>query len=328
MYANHYKIFLLIFSLFFLLTSCESDEYSMPEANTEFQNDGIKRTLGPNLVGLDIEFAYAMALGCDRGNILSAEVEASISGSIGTFLEHRSFHTDNGGNDVGVVIGEPSITTDNTTKVTFSVDTCAATLRYYYIIPEEARGKSVSFTFSSTASTGERVSHQMGPYEIAKMNFKRDIVLSENDKCYFSIADMEVYNEEEALLKPDMIDLVYLYRPIPSISFNHALVSPDADAEFLREKILPPNINNTTLIQKVYGLQDRHLARLQYGIYVDDTDFETLNISDAPNYSIDLRAEYGTWIQTNDNKYRAYIYINKVDDEGKTMTISVKRYKM
>ncbi len=328
MHTHILKIFLVVFSFGFLFASCDSDEYSVPEANTKFQNDVIKRSLGPNVVGLDLEFAYAMALGYERGDILTAEVEASIPGATGTFLEHRSFHTDQGGNDVGVAVASPSTTTGGTTKVSFTVDTCAATLRYYYMIPEEARGKSVSFTFSSTASTGEKVSYQMGPYEIAKMDMKRDILLSENDKCYFSIADMEVYNEEEATSRADKIDLVYLYRSIPGIAFNHALVSPDANTEFLQEKIIPSSINNSTRIHKVYGLRDRHLARLQYGVYVDDLDFETLNISDAPNYSIDLRAEYGTWIETEDGKYRAYVYINNVNNSAGTMTISIKRYTM
>ncbi|PRD48116.1 DUF4466 family protein [Sphingobacterium haloxyli] len=328
MCTKYYKIFLLTFSFGLLFISCESDEYSVPKANTQLHNDVIKRTLGPNVVGLDIEFAYAMALGCERGHIVSAEVEASISGATGTFLEHRSFHTDNGGNDVGVVVGEPSITAENTTKVIFSVDTCAATLRYYYTIPEEARGKSVTFTFSSTASTGERVSYQMGPYQIAKMNIEKDIVLSNDDKCFFSIADMKVYDEAEALQRTDKIDLVYLYRAIPGIAFDHALVSPDVDATFLQGKTVPSSIDNATLIQRAFGLQDQHLARLQFGIYVDDLDFQTLNISDASNYAIDLRAEYGAWIQTVDNKYRAYVYVNAVNNGDETMTISIKRYEM
>lgn len=322
------RISIIILSLVLIFISCESDDYTVPEANTEFRNDCIKRTLGPNVIGLDIEFAYAMALGYDRGKILSAEVKASIPGEDGTYLEHRSFHTDNGGNDIGIVIAEPSVTSENTTRITFTKDTCAATLRYYYKIPEIARGKSVSFTFSSTASTGESVSYQMGPYQIAKMDMKRDIVLSNDNKCYFSIADMEVYDETEALSRTDKIDLVYLYRSIPGISFNHALISPDANAEFLQGKVIPSGINNSTLIQKTYGLRDRHLARLQFGEYIDDKDFETLNISDAPNYSIDLRAEYGIWTQTVDNKYRAYIYVNSVNNNARTMTISIKRYPM
>ncbi|WP_019540175.1 DUF4466 family protein [Proteiniphilum acetatigenes] len=323
-----YKISIIILSLSLILISCESNEYTVPEANAEFQNDCIKRSIGPNVIGLDLEFAYAMALGYDRGKILTAEVEASIAGEEGTFLEHRTYHTNQGGSDIGVIIAEPSITTDNITKITFTKDTCAATLRYYYKIPESARGKSVSFTFSSTASTGESVSYQMGPYQVTKMDMKRDIVLSNDNKCYFSIADMEVYDETEISSRTDKIDLVYLYRSLPGISFNHALISPDANAEFLQGKVIPSGINNSTLIQKTYGLRDRHLARLQFGEYIDDKDFETLNISDAPNYSIDLRAEYGIWTQTADNKYRAYIYVNSVNNNARTMTISIKRYPM
>jgi len=323
-----YRTPIIILSLILIFISCESDEYKVPEANTAFRNDCIKRTLGPNVVGLDIEFAYAMALGYDRGKILSAEATASIPGEADTYLEHHSFHTNNSGNDIGVVIAEPSVTSGNTTRITFTKDTCAATLRYFYKIPESARGKSVSFTFSSTASTGESVSYEMGPYQIAKMDMKREIVLSNDNKCYFSIADMEIYNETEALSRADKIDLVYLYKSIPGITFNHALVSPNANAEFLQGKIIPSGINSSTLIQKTYGLRDRHLARLQFGEYVDDKDFETLNISDAPNYSIDLRAEYGIWVQTADNKYRAYIYVNSVNNNARTMTISIKRYLM
>lgn len=323
-----YSTPIIILSLVLIFISCESDEYKVPEANTEFRNDCIKRSLGPNVSGLDIEFAYAMALGYDRGKILSAEVTASIPGEAYTYLEHRSFHTSNSGSDIGIVIAEPSVTSGNTTRITFTKDTCATTLRYFYRIPESAKGKSVSFTFSATASTGENVSYEMGPYQIAKMDMKRDIVLSNDNKCYFSIADMEVYDETEALSRTDKIDLVYLYRSIQGIAFNHALVSPNANAEFLQGKIIPPGINSTTLIQKTYGLRDRHLARLQFSEYVDDKDFETLNISDAPNYSIDLRAEYGIWTQTADNKYRAYIYVNSVNNNARTMTISIKRYPM
>jgi hypothetical protein len=277
-------------------------------------------------VGLDLEFAYAMALGYGRGRIISAEVEASIPGDNGTFLEHRSFHTDDGGIDIGITIAEPSATVGNSTKITFTKDTCAATLRYYYIIPESAKGKWVSFRFSSTASTGEKVSYEMGPYQITKMDMKRDIVLSDEGKCYFSIADMAAYDKTEAISKANKIDLVYLYKVISGISFNHALVAPGTNAEFLQGKEVPNN--NSTKIQKAYNLADRHLAGLQYGVYVDDPDFEKLNISDAPNYAIDLRAEYGIWVETSDKKYRAYIYINNVNDATKTMTVSMKRYTM
>jgi hypothetical protein len=42
---------------------------------------------------------------------------------------------------------------------------------------------------------------------------------------------------------------------------------------------------------KVFNLQDFNLAQLQFGIYIDDLDFQQLNFSTAPNFGINLRAE-------------------------------------
>jgi hypothetical protein len=228
---------ILATSLFFLaslfLLSCEEKEYAIPEAKTQLQNDVIKRSIGPNVAGLDIEFAYAMALAPQRGKLVSAKVEASIPGSEGTYLEHRSYHTDGGGQDAGVIIGEPSVTSGNATSVTFSRDTSAATLRYFYRIPESAKGQSVSFKFTATSSTGEVVSYDMGPYQITKMDMRLDIPLKDSSAAFISIQDMSVMSAAEAAANPDKVDLVYLYRSIPGITFNHSLISPGADSPYL-----------------------------------------------------------------------------------------------
>jgi hypothetical protein len=59
------KYFNLIWVMAFvmLFAACQEDEYALPEAKTQLQNDCIKRTIGPNVVGLDLEFVYAAALG-------------------------------------------------------------------------------------------------------------------------------------------------------------------------------------------------------------------------------------------------------------------------
>lgn len=326
MQLKYYSLLILLPAILF--TSCQEEEYALPAAKTNFQNDCIKRSLGPNVVDLNIEFVYAMALGCDAGEILSAQVEATIAGATGTYLEHRSFYTSSGGADIPVVIGNPSVTSGTKTEVVFTADTCAAALRYFYIIPEEARGKSVSFTFSAKASTGETVSYKMGPYVIAKMDMKRDIILSDNNLCYLSVADMAVYNAANASANAAKIDLVYLYRAITGVTFAHALVSPGSNPEYLPGITLPTGVTNTTKFIKVYGLRDQHLARLQYGIYVDDIDFGKLNFSEATDYGINLKVESGAWVETADGKYRAYIFVNKVDNNNKQMTISIKRLQM
>lgn len=327
MQLKYYSLLLLTFAVIFF-TACQDEEYSLPTLEGGLHNDCIKRTLGPNVVGLNLEFAYAMALPKAEGKIVSAQVEASIAGGPATYMEYRSFSTNSSGVDVPVTIGSPSVTSATKTEVVFTKDTCAATLRYYYIIPEEARGKTVKFTFSAKASNGQTVTYEMGPYTVAKMDMKLDLVVSDNNNSYISIADMAVYNAATAATKAANIDLVYLYRTYTTATFNHALVAPAANPDYKPGITLPAGVSNSAKIWKVWALRDQHLARLQYGIYIDDVDFQELDFSGAPDYAINLRAEAGTWVETADGKYRAYIYINKIDNTKKEMTISIKRYQI
>jgi hypothetical protein len=295
---------------------------------TILKNDCIKRTLGPNVVGLQIEFTYAMALPASSGKLTSVSVEASIAGASGTYLENRSFYTNSSGVDVGITIGSASVTATTKTEVTFTRDTCASTLRYFYVIPEEARGKTVSFTFSAMASNGEMVSYTMGPYTIASMDMKLNLVASDNNLMYISIADMAVYNAATAATMPDKIDLVYLYRVITGVTFAHALVSPASNPEYLPGITLPAGVINRTSFIKVWALRDQQLAKLQYGIFIDDMDFQKIDFTGAPDYGINMKAEAGAWVETADGKYRAYIYVNSVNNTTKTMTVSIKRLTM
>ncbi|MEI6141286.1 MAG: DUF4466 family protein [Mariniphaga sp.] len=311
-----------------LFTSCKNEEYSIPLAKTGLNNDCIKRTLGPNIVGSNIEFAYAMALPATEGKIVSAQVEASIAGATGTYLEGRSFYTNASGVDVGITVGSPSVTTDVKTLVTFTKDTCAATLRYFYTVPEAARGKSVTFKFSATASNGQTTSYSMGPYVVTNMDMKLDLVATDNKAMYLSIADMALYDAATAATNAAKIDLVYLYRSITGITFTHALVSPAASPEYLPGVTLPSGVNRSSKMSKTWALNDFNLARLQYGIYIDDVDFKVLDFTNTPNYVINLKAQAGTWVETADGKYRAFIYVNTVNNTTPSMTISIKRYLM
>lgn len=306
------------------LASCQEKEYEIPEPVSALSNDVIKRSLGPNIVGLLIEFAYAMALPKVKGKLMTAQVEASIAGAAGTYLEHRSFNTNSAGQDVPVLVGSPSVNSSNLTKVTFTVDTNAATLRYFYVVPEEARGKFVSFTFSAISSDGSTATYKLGPYNVSKMDIKRTIAVSNNGSAFISIEDMAVYTAATAAPVAAKIDLVYLFRTTPA-AFTHALVSPGSDPVYLPGVALPAGVNRKTKLRKVFNLQDRNLAQLQFGIYVDDKDFQEIDLTDAPDYAIGLRAEAGVWVETQDKKYRAYIYINSINANGSAV-ISMLRY--
>jgi hypothetical protein len=307
--------------------ACTEDwDFQVPEATTELQNDCIKRSLGPNLVGASVEFVYAMAIGDDQGRLVSARVEANIDGATGTYLEHRSFHTGSGGQDVGVVVGSPSVTEGKVTTVNFTADTCAASLRYYYIIPEEARGKELTFTFYVTDSNGKTISYKMGSYTVSNMDMKLDVVVPTDS--YFSIADMAVYTAAEALANPSKADLVYLYRRLTTVNYLHSFVSPGGASEYLEDLVVDPSINNRTPILKTFGAIDQHLARNQYGVFIDDLDFQKIDFSSAPYFGINLKKDAGVWVETANGEFRAFIYINNVNNVRREMTVSIKRLKM
>jgi hypothetical protein len=332
---------LLLLLFLFSVAACNDEIKTEGPTGKILKNDCMKRSLGPNIAGMDIEFIYAMALPQAKGIIISASVEASIAGGAETWLEHRSYNPDG-----FVTVGEQSENNGAKTTVNFSLlDTCAAALRYYYRIPQEAKGGEASFIFTATASNGETVSYKMGPYTISKMDIKHDLRLNATD-CFISIEDMAVYDATEAAANPSKIDLIYLYRRYSGwgITFDHAFVSPAADPRYLPAADaryqpdgfpVPSGANSSTRIRKTNEVRDRQLfdipgqpATSQWGIYVDDIDFETINFTGMPNYAIDMRAEGGMWVETQNGKYRAFIYVNSVTSgagTAGTAVISMKR---
>jgi hypothetical protein len=326
-YIGVTSLLLGVLSLF--TASCKKDGYALPTASDKLQNEAIKRTLGPNIVGQPIEFAYAMAILPSKGKLVSCTAEASIAGAAGTYMDNKSYYTDQTGTDVGVTVGSPSVTSGTTTTVTYTADTSAATLRYYYVIPEEARGKTVTIKFTARSSDGETISSTMGPYTITRMDMRLNMKLSNKNMMYISIGDSTVYDSAGAAAHAGSIDLVYLYRSYTTSAFNHALVAPAADTTYLPGVILPPAVNRTAKLLKVFNLQDHNLAPGEpYGnTFIDDIDFQTLDMTGDPNFAINLKQGAGVWVETADGKYRAYIYFNAVAAAG-TATVSMKRYAL
>ncbi|MBV8251265.1 MAG: DUF4466 family protein [Chitinophaga sp.] len=311
-----------------LFAACsKNDDYAVPTPKNQLQNDCIKRSLGPNVVGGYIEFAYAMAIPKAKGKLVSAQVEASIPGGAGTYLENRSFYTNSSGVDVPVKIGDPSVTNGNVTTTNFTVDTNAATLRFFYQAPDAARGKQVSFTFTAKSSNGETVTYKMGPYSVSKMDMALDLGVTDADSSYISIADMKVYRRSQPV-DPAKIDLIYMYRTFTTVTYKHALVAPAAPKDYLTDFVVPAGATNDVRLVKAFNLRDQQLARLPYGIFIDDPDFLAQDFTNTPDYFLNIKQEAGAWIETADGKYRAYIYFNVVDDTKKRMTISIKRYTM
>jgi len=319
------KIYILFLAFTVLLTACKKDEFQIPTVSDKLQNDLIKRSRGPNIIGGTIEFAYAAGIIAEKGKLVSMSVEASIAGASGTYLENKSYSTNSSGVDVGAVVGSPSTTTDKVTQVMFNTDIQATTLRYYYKIPEEARGKTVSFKFSAKSSNGETIIYQTESYEVRKMDMQLDLVAKDAAACFISIADMKVYDAAFAAANPSKIDLVYLYRVIANTTYGHSLLAPTANQIYLPGITLPAGLVNKTKLVKAFAVRDQQLARIQYGVFVDDVDLLTKDFSDAPDFAINLTAEGGVWVQTADSKHNAFVYVNSVNNTTKEIKLSIKR---
>jgi hypothetical protein len=327
----NYPTLLLFTSL--LLGACDDNIKLIGDPVTKLSNECIKRSLpvAPNLVGYEIEFAYAMAIPPELGKLESAQVTASFGGAKGTYFDPNSYSTGNSGLDVPVLVANESATSGNTTSISFIRDTCAATLRYYYIIPEEARGKEVNFTFSVKASNGQTAEYKMGPYAISKMDMTLEKKLTSGEACYLSFRNegeaFSVYSAEEVAANSALasrIDLVYAYNS--SADLTHGFFAADSPEAVRPGVVFPSGFSNQTRMIKVYSLRDRQLSNLNNSQHIDDLDFRQLDYGKATSNAVKMVAEGGLWLETADGQYRAFIFINATATD--TVTISAKRYKM
>ena len=79
------KYLLLTATVLLGFASCSDDD------DKDIQNDFIKKTVAPAIVGEKIEFAYAM--GTTSGRLGTAEAKASIAGALGTTFDLNSYYT-------------------------------------------------------------------------------------------------------------------------------------------------------------------------------------------------------------------------------------------
>lgn len=318
------KRFKYMLCLFVLVSTISCTE----ETETLLKDDYIMKTYAPAVAGEPIEFAYAM--GAMEGFLSEASAQVNISGAGGTGFDPNSYHVDSRGNDVGVLVADTS-TEGGTSTAIFTYDTVVATLRYSYVVPEEAKGQVVSITFSAESSIGETVSSTVPEFRISKITMKRDIELSDQDVCYFSIGNMQGYTEAEVIANglEDKIDLIYIYDALnpEGFKYGHALVSPGSDERYFNELNVPSSfrINKTKIEKKAY-LWDSHFTGEVPTVYVDDIDLETLDLTDATDFILGISKRTSAFLETADGRYRAYIYVNNA--RSSTLTFGIKRIEI
>ncbi|MGV8093970.1 MAG: DUF4466 family protein [Mangrovibacterium sp.] len=324
---RRYAILMILFmALSFILSSCSDED------ETTLINDLIKKTVGPNIVGNEIQFAYIMV--APYSGLDAAYVEASIPGADGTGFEPYSYYTNSSGQDIGVTVATDCTTTGGKSQAIF-IDTLAATLRYHYIIPEEARGKSVSFKFSCREKNGETATYSVQDQKISKIQMEKGIVITSGNRCYISIKNRAAYTLDEVQTQgiAGDIDLIYHYKVVTGVSYGHSLLSPGSPSEFMENAVIPAGANNLSKVEKQVYTFDRQLVidpskEPSSGGYsfIDDIDFETYNPGPASSFVLNMARGESVWVISADGKRKAFIQINSV--AAGTMTVSLKSYDM
>jgi hypothetical protein len=160
------------------------------------------------------------------------------------------------------------------------------------------------------------------------MDIQRNITLITGGACYLSIKQMKAFTIAEVLTNnlAGEIDLIYFYSA--SFGIGHSFVSPATSTDFTYGVTIPTMSTNGTKVSKRRDVRDGQLGS-PYSQFIDDLDFETLIIDDdAQNFVYALAVPYGAFIATGDGKYKAFIYVNSIDNKTGKMVVSMKRYPL
>lgn len=336
-HMKHWAAILLLLICGISLASCEKeDDYELAKY--------LKKTYGPMVVGEKYDFSFSMA-STDGTSLKDVKIEATYPGSEGTKLDTYCYWTLLDGKDYKKEMITGVSTNGNTTTAQVidgiewekgnasGYSSQAITLRYSYVIPEEARGQNVQFRVTFTNKNGSVNSYSTLNYQVENMDIKKDVVLSDGD-C-FSLAEMKVYKRADVVAqnKSAAIDFVYRYTASSittpggnSLKLNHCIAAP-AHPVYMNTSYVPADwTKNATLIES-RKWDDAQLKGNTPNNYVTDLDIR----SNAPNGqsfgAYDLKNDFGLLIQSVDGTYRAYLYVKKTDNAGK-ITIGIKRLKI
>jgi hypothetical protein len=322
-----------------VVSSCKKDDDNDKDA--DFKNEFIKKSQSPLMVGERIEFAYGM--GTINGKLTNVRAVASIPGATGTLWEPFTWTTgivSGTVTNISTVVATVSPTVGNTSSAVV-IDKNATTLRYFYVVPESARGQDISFEFSADNSLGATVSTKTQNYHVTRMDMVRNITVTgtATGARYFSIADGKAYTQAEvdAGNISGKIDFVYAYAATITpttiaYTYGHSLVSPSEATYFPAGFTITPSwTKRTTKMERKIGtmLFDGQLkGDANIGVYVDEIDLAQQDFTTSANFVLTLTADGGVFMKTADGKYVAYIYVNSLNNAGTSAIISMKRLQM
>ena len=330
-----FKLIVPFFLILFLFSSCHENSdlmtYGQNMTPTGLKVELRKTSYPPFIIGDKIEFSFA-AGSATEGKLSKLEVTASIVGAVGTKLDlkGRFYNWETGMDDVYSVFKD-TLNSGNITSG-YYVDTIAATARYTYVIPAEARGKNISLTFK--VSTASKTVSQTVNYTISNIILTKGLVMQSatvdgTDKAFFSIADGKAYSraEIETGNLQKSIDFVYVVDPIGSATswkLNSALLAP-------ANQYMPAGLLGVNWIDKnASGIEMKNWEDFQLMgsgrlNNVDDLDFQQASIVTNTMMAFNLALNSRSLVRSADGKWIALVWVTAVD--ANSLTINMKKYQ-
>ena len=338
----HTRKFLTVFLLLIMTSafmSCEKNEdYELITY--------LKKSYGPIIVGQQVDFSFSIASN-DGSSLKNFDITATHAGKTGTtadtkcywtLLDGKTYYkemltgiTTSGNLTSGAVID--GVVWEKGTVSGYSSQ--AVTIRYSYIVPEEARGKNLQFSVKYTTVDGSVQSYSTLNYPVEKMDMVTDIVLNDpsgnTGKNYYSISDLKAYTkaEVETQNKSGAIDFVYRYSTSAistpgggSITLSSCISAPSGTV-YLNTSYIPATwTKNATLIEP-RKWDDMQLKGNTPNSYITDLDLEGTSLNGNTFGEYGLKKDFSLVMQTADGKYRAFVYLKNVGTA--TVTIGIKR---
>lgn len=335
-----------------VLGSCDDMEYEPPVSVEQELIQYIKKDYdAPVIVNNRIDFAFAIA-SRDGSSLDRFEITASYPGQPGTTVDPNVYWTltdgvthsremltgitTNGAVTSGAVID--GIEWYPGAGATSGYSSQAVTMRYSYIVPEEARGGTLQFRITSTNRNGKTQQYSTLEYSVENMDMLEEVVLSDppdnSGKRYFSISEMKSYTlaEVEAQNKSAVIDFVYRFDaggiPTPgggSVVLNSCIAAP-SNSVYLDDGYVPGNWTRNATVIESRKWDDMQLKEAPPKNFVTDMDIQNITFGGNTFGEYDLRKDFGLVMKTADGRYHAFIYLKEVG-QG-TVTIGVKRLEI
>lgn len=309
----------------------------------------IKKTYGPLIVSHQVDFSFAMASN-DGSSLKNFEISATYAGKTGTTVDTKSYWTLLDGKTYSKEMLTGITTSGNVTSgsvidgiiweagAVSGYSSKAVTVRYTYIVPEEARGKNVRFNIKYTTVNGSVQSYATEDYPVEKLEMVRDIVLNDpagnTGRNYFSISELKAYTKAEvdAQNKSSVIDFVYRYNTSAlttpggsSITLGTCIAAP-SQGVYLNTSYVPAAwTKNATLIE-ARKWDDMQLKGNTPNSYVTDMDILSTKFNGNTFGEYGMKVDFSLVMQTADGKYRAFVYLKTVG--ANTLTIGIKRLEI